>query len=177
MTRLHIATGIIATCVAAALYAAPAAAEDLAIGYVDVQALLDTAPQAEVAREELAREFASREREVERLAAQVREQEYQFLDRATQMSAQQRRRGETEIRRLERDLRRVRDAFLEDLDARRRQEFSEFRVRVTELIQEVAKAERYDLVFIGAVLYASETADITHLVRRRLESQFKNPGG
>jgi len=146
------------------------------VGYVDVQALLDTAPQADAARAELAREFAPRERELEQLAAKVREQEYQFLDRATQMSMQQRRRGELEIRRLERDLRRLRDAFLEDLDARRRQEFSEFRVQVTEIIQQVAAARRYDLVFTGAVLYASETTDITALVRRQLEDRFGKPG-
>lgn len=167
---------MIAICFAAALSAATVLAEDLLIGYVDVQALMDNSPQAEVAREDLEREFAAREREVEQLAAQVREQEYRFLDRATQMSAQERRRGELEVRRLERDLRRLRDAFLEDLNARRRQEFNEFRVQVTELIQQVAKAENYDLVFIGAVLYASESADITDLVRRRLEMQFKKSG-
>lgn len=176
MTRRRTATGIIAICFAAALCAAPVVAEDLLIGYVDVQALLDTSPQAEVAREKIEKEFAAREREVEQLAAQVRQQEYQFLDRATQMSPQERRRGEGEVRRLERDLRRLRDAFLEDLNARRRQQFSEFRMQVTELIQQVAKAENYDLVFIGAVLYASESADITDLVRHRLEMQFKNPG-
>lgn len=154
--------------------AAAVPADELSIGYVDVQALIDTAPQADLAREELAREFAPRERELEQVAATVRRQEYEFLGRATQLSAQQRRRDELEIRRLERELRRMRDAFLEDLNARRRQEFGEFRIQVTELIQQFAKAEDFDLVFIGGVLYASETTDMTHLIRRLLERQFSD---
>jgi outer membrane protein len=83
--------------------------------------------------------------------------------------------AEAEARKLERDivskrrdLKRDQDEFREDVNLRRNEEFGKIQKEIVQSIQDVAKAEGYDLVLGEGVIYASDKTDITNAVLERL---------
>ena len=89
------------------------------------------------------------------------------------MTPEERRKLEMEVRTQERDLKRLRDAFAEDLNLRRNEEFSRLQQEVGESIVAIAKQKNYDLIFEAGVIYASERVDLTEQVLARLRQQFE----
>lgn len=143
------------------------------VGFVNISKVLDKAPQAETARERIEKEFAPRDRELLEQQKEIRSMEDKLVKNGAVMSAAERQRQESEIRSLKREIRRLQDEFREDLNLRRSQELSKLQRRVTEVIQELAKAESYDLVVADGVIYAGERVDITDKVIGQLTAQFK----
>ncbi len=163
---------------AVALALALALSPDLAfaqvkVGFVNISKVLDKAPQAESARERIEREFAPRDRELLEQQKEIRALEDKLVKNGAVMSATERQRQESEIRSMKREIRRLQDEFREDLNLRRSQELSKLQRKVTEVIQELAKAESYDLVVTDGVIYAGERVDITDKVIGQLTAQFK----
>ena len=75
---------------------------------------------------------------------------------------------ETELRKLERDnlsqqseLKRAQEELREDLNIRRNEAYDTLRIRVFEVINDIAKAEKYDLVISDGVVYADNRIDMT----------------
>ena len=85
------------------------------------------------------------------------------------MTEDQRIKLEQDIRSRRREMRRSQEEFREELNLRRNQELSKLQRRVIEVIQELAKAESYDLVVTDGVVYAGERVDITAKVVGRLK--------
>ncbi len=143
------------------------------VGFVNISKVLDKAPQAETARERIEREFAPRDRELLEQQKEIRALEDKLVKNGAVMSATERQRQESEIRSLKREIRRLQDEFREDLNLRRSQELSKLQRKVTEVIQELAKAEGYDLVVTDGVIYAGERVDITDKIIGQLTAEFK----
>lgn len=143
------------------------------VGFVNISKVLDKAPQAETARERIEQEFAPRDRELLEQQKEVRAMEDKLVKNGAVMSASERQRQESEIRSLKREIRRLQDEFREDLNLRRSQELSKLQRKVTEVIQELAKAENYDLIVTDGVIYAGERVDITDKVIGQLSTEFK----
>ncbi len=143
------------------------------VGFVNISKVLDKAPQAESARERIEKEFAPRDRELLEQQKEIRALEDKLVKNGAVMSAAERQRQESEIRSLKREIRRLQDEFREDLNLRRSQELSKLQRKVTEVIQELAKAESYDLVVTDGVIYAGERVDITDRVIGQLTTEFK----
>ena len=156
---------------AAVLLSAAAGGVDLKIGYVDVQRILDTAPQAVEGRERIEKEFVQRDRELDAAESDMRKRTQELIDQVNEISLTERRSRESELRTLSREIRRKRDYLREDLAQRRAVESGKFQSRVTDLIREVAKAEKYDMVLMYGILHASEVVDITDKILRRLEKE------
>lgn len=152
------------------VFAMPAAAQ-VKVGFVDVAKVLDQAPQAEAARDRIEREFAPRDRELLAQQKEVRSLEDRLVKNAAVMSATERQRQEGDIRTLKRELRRSQEEFREDLNLRRSQELSKLQQKVGEVIQVMAKADKYDLIVTDGVVYASTKVDITAQVLKRLRAE------
>lgn len=159
----------------AALQFSPALAlAQVKVGFVNISKVLDKAPQAESARERIEKEFAPRDRELLDQQKEIRAMEDKLVKDGAVMSATERQRRESEIRSLKREIRRLQDEFREDLNLRRSQELSKLQRKVTEVIQELAKAEQYDLIVTDGVIYAGERVDITDKIIGRLNVEFKS---
>ena len=88
--------------------------------------------------------------------------------------------AEGEIARLERDiisrrrkLKAMQDEFREDLTLRQNEEFNKLRRQVTEVVKEVGKSEKIDVILSDGVAYHSKRIDISDLVLSRLKARFK----
>ena len=146
---------------------------EMQVGFVNVAKVLELAPQAEAARNRIEREFAPKDRELLQLQKDIRALEDRLVKNSAVMSDSERQRQEAEIRAQKRDLRRSQDEFREDLNLRKSQELSRLQKTVTEVIQQLAKADKYDLILSDGVIYAGERVDITDLILERLRSDFK----
>ena len=150
---------------------------DVKVGFVNVAIVLDQAPQAAHARARIEREFAPRDREILSLQQEIRTLEDKLVKNAAVLSASERERQEAELRQLKRELRRSQEEFREDLNLRRSQELSALQRMVTEVIQDMARGESYDLIVTDGVVFAGDRVNITRRVIERLKSDFQESGG
>jgi len=159
---------------AVSILGAQAAAAEVKVGFVNVAKVLELAPQAEAARNRIEREFAPKDRELLEQQKDVRGLEDRLVKNAAVLSEVERQRQETDIRASKRELRRAQDEFREDLNLRRSQELSKLQQKVTEVIQTLAKAEKYDLIVSDGVIFAGERVDITDMILEQLRADFKS---
>lgn len=162
-------TALIAVALALAL-SGRAWSKELKIGFVNSAVLLDKAPQAEAARKQLEKEFSARERELveNQKAAQALEQKLSREGAA--MSEAERSRQERELNRRMRELQRQQAEFRDDLNLRKNEELAKLQRIVFQVINEMAKAEDYDLILSDGVVYAGPSVDITNKVLDRLQT-------
>ena len=149
----------------------PAVAADVKVGFVNVAKVLEKAPQAEEARNRIEREFAPKDRELLSQQKEIRGLEDKLVRDGAVMGENERLKLDQEIRSLKRELRRLREEFREDLNLRRNQELSKLQRKVVQVIQSLAKSEKYDLIVSDGVLYAGKRVDISDQIIDRLSSE------
>jgi outer membrane protein len=151
---------------ASAFAAMPALAE-VKIGFVNTERLLREAPLSVTAQKKLEREFATREQELQKLAKQARDLQGQLDKDGVTMSESERKAKERDLGNLNRELQRQGREFREDLNLRRNEELGQIQERARKTIQDIAKAEKFDLIVEQAV-YVDPKSDITDRVMKAL---------
>ena len=151
---------------ASAVVAVPAGAETK-IGFVNTERLLREAPLSVAARKKLEREFAGREQELQKRAKQARDLQAQLDKEGVTMSDSERKNKERDLANLNRELQRQGREFREDLNLRRNEELGQIQERARRAIQEIARAEKYDIIVEQAV-YVDAKSDITDRVMKAL---------
>jgi outer membrane protein len=140
---------------------------DTKIGFVNTERLLREAPLSIAAQKKLEREFASRDQELQKLAKQARDLQAQLDKDGVTMSETERRNKERDLGNLNRDLQRQGREFREDLNLRRNEELGQIQERARKAIQDIAKAEKFDIILEQAV-YVDPKTDITDRVMKAL---------
>ena len=151
---------------AAAFIAAPAVAETK-IGFVNTERLLREAPLSVAAQKKLEREFAARDQALQKIARQARDLQTQLDKDGVTMSDSERKAKERDLGNLNRDLQRQGREFREDLNLRRNEELGQIQERARKAIQDIARAEKFDLIIEQAV-YVDPKNDITDRVMKAL---------
>lgn len=137
------------------------------IGFVNTERLLREAPLSIAAQKKLEREFAARDQELQKLAKQARDLQAQLDRDGVTMSESERRNKERDLGNLNRDLQRQGREFREDLNLRRNEELGQIQERARKAIQDIAKAEKFDMIIEQAV-YVDPKTDITDRVMKAL---------
>lgn len=151
---------------ASAWVATPTFAETK-IGFVNTEKLLREAPLSVAAQKKLEREFATRDQELQKLAKQARDLQVQLDKDGVTMSDSERKTKERDLGNLNRDLQRQGREFREDLNLRRNEELGQIQERARKAIQEIARAEKFDLIVEQAV-FVDPKSDITDRVMKAL---------
>ena len=170
--KQHVVKAVVAIAMAG-VFAMPAAAQEMKIGVVDLQALIRNAPQTKVTMEALQEEFAPREREFE-----AKKKEYEDLAAKTQkdlavMGETERRNAEKDLRDLQRDLARLQSEFQEDFNLRQNEEIGKLQRTMLKEVQDYAEQQGYDLIVGDGVLYVNSTVNITDEVLRTVEANYQ----
>lgn len=145
---------------------------EIKIGFVNAAQVLEQAPQADAARQHLEKEFSPRDKKLVAAQKNVRKLEEKLTRDGAIMSESERRKLEREILAQKRELKRTQEEFREDLNIRRNEAFDKLRRRVFEVINDIAKSEKYDLVVSDGVVYATGRIDITSKVVDELKQEF-----
>lgn len=154
-----------------------AGAAELSIGFVNAGKVSAEAPQAEAARQKLEKEFAPRDQEILAAQKETKAIEDKLARDAAVMKEAERARIERDVVSRKRDIRRMQDEFREDFNMRRNEELAKLQRRIIEVIQQLAKEDKFDLIVSDGVVYASERVDITAKVIQRLQQDARSSTG
>ncbi len=157
--------------VAAAFLAAGTATAQVAdykIGFVNTERLFRDAAPAKRAQLKLEKEFANRDVEVQKLSKQMQALQTSLEKDGATMAETERRNKERDLANLSRDFQRAQREFREDLNLRKNEELAAVQERANKVIQQIAEAEKYDLILQDPIVYASQRIDITDKVIKAL---------
>lgn len=145
-----------------------ASAAELKIGYVQVDKILQEAPQTAESGKKLEKEFSPRTQELERMQKQIRDLESALDKNSLTLSETERRNKERDISNLKIEFQRKQRELREDVNLRKNEELGSLQDRINKAVTAVAEAEGYDLVIYSGVAFASKKVDITDKVLKSL---------
>lgn len=174
---LKLRTVISAVLISGLFLGSSLAQAELRIGFVNAARVLEEAPQATAARDNLQQEFAPRDRELVAMQKEIKALEEKLGRDAAVMSEAEQRNVERDVLARKRDLKRSQDVFREDFNIRRNEELGKLQRLVVETIRSIAKEQKYDLMLTDGVLFASDQVEITEQVLKRLRDQAGGSGG
>jgi outer membrane protein len=160
----------IQTLALAALFAAavaPAAAQELKIGYVNSERVLREAVPAKAAQTKLESEFSKRERDLNDLGQRLKAAADKLQKDEPTLAESEKSRRQRELVEQDRDLQRKRREFQEDLNQRRNEELAAVVERANRAIKQIFDSEKYDLI-LQEVVFAGPRIDITDKVIKAL---------
>jgi len=149
-------------------FAWSANAAELKIGYVQVDKILQEAPQTAESGKKLEKEFSPRTQELERMQKQIRDAESALDKNSLTLSETERRNKERDISNLKIEFQRKQRELREDVNLRKNEELGSLQDRINKAVTAVAEAEGYDLVIYSGVAFASKKVDITDKVLKSL---------
>ena len=143
-------------------------AAELKIGYVQVDKILQDAPQTAESGKKLEREFTNRTQELERLQKQIKDIETALDKDSLTMTEADRKNKERDASNLKIDFQRKQRELREDVNLRKNEELGALQDKINKAVTAVSEAEGYDLVVYGGVAYANKKIDITDKVLKSL---------
>lgn len=146
---------------------AQSALADTKIGVVNPDRILRESAAAHSAQVKLEKEFASREKSLSISAKALKADVEKYQKRASKMSNTERMAEERKLADRERSLQRRERELREDLNRRRNEELQSILMRSNEIIRDIARKGKYDLIVQEAV-YVGPNVDITDQVIKAL---------
>jgi outer membrane protein len=143
-------------------------AAELKVGYVQVDKILQEAPQTAESGKKLEKEFSPRSLELERMSKQIKDIETALDKEALTISDSDRRNKERDAQNLKIEFQRKQRELREDINLRKNEELGSLQDRVNKAVQTVAETEGYDLVVYSGVAFASKKIDVTDKVLKLL---------
>lgn len=143
-------------------------AAELKVGYVQVDKILQEAPQTAESGKKLEREFSPRSLELDRMSKQIKDIETALDKEGLTLSETERRSKERDGQNLKIEFQRKQRELREDINLRKNEELGGLQDRVNKAVQSVSEAEGYDLVVYSGVAYANKKIDITDKVLKIL---------
>jgi len=153
--------------VSCGLIPALAVAAEFKIGFLDAERINRESAPAVRASKELEKEFAPRIQELQRQERQLKELQAALEKDGMTLSESERNRREQELARQGREFQRAQREYREDLNQRRNEKLADLFQRANRVIQQIAEAEKFDLILQEAV-YRSPRIDITDKVLKAL---------
>jgi len=162
-------TSIIKTLVGSlVLFGALAAqAQELKVGFVNLDRVLRDAAPAKAAQVKLEAEFSRREKELADTETRLKSASDKFEKDAPTLGEGERGRRQRVLVEQDRELQRKRREFQEDLNQRKNEELSTVLERANRVVKQIFDQEKYDLIVQEAV-FASARVDITDKVIKSL---------
>lgn len=145
-----------------------AQAAELKVGYVQVDKILQEAPQTIESGKKLEREFSPRSQELDRMSKQIKDLEAALDKEGLTISEADRRNKERDVQNIKIEFQRKQRELREDINLRKNEELGSLQDRINKAVQSVAEADGYDLVVYSGVAYASKKIDITDKVLKLL---------
>ncbi|QDD01658.1 OmpH family outer membrane protein [Candidatus Methylopumilus planktonicus] len=141
---------------------------DLKVGFVQVDKILQEAPQTIESNKKLEKEFSSRTDKLKADVKALKERESSFSKDALTMKESERDTKEKSLSQLRVDVQRKERELREDINIRRNEELGGLQEQINKAVTSVSKAEGFDLVLYNGVAYASEKIDITDKILKSL---------
>jgi len=156
-----------------ALVSGQAVAGDYRIAVVDPNRVVEQSPQYEAARDALQSEVEERERTLREQQEQIASLQNKLERDGALMSESEVQRLQNDIRSRTRRLKYARDEFQEDFALRQNELRTKLGRQVQEVVVELAKEQKIDLILSDGIVYSNARIDISDLVIERLKAEFE----
>jgi len=150
------------------VFAISSHAAELKVGYVQVDKILQEAPQTAESGKKLEKEFSPRTQELERMQKQIKDGEAALDKDSLTMSETDRKNKERDLNNVKIEFQRKQRELREDVNLRKNEELGSLQDRINKAVTSVAETEGFDLVVYSGVAYASKKIDITDKVLKSL---------
>ncbi len=147
-----------------------AGAQEMKIGFVSTERIFRDAAPAKAATAKLEQEFSKRDKDLQDLAARLKQSAEKLDKDGPVLSESERNKRQRELSEMDKDFQRRQREFREDLNQRRNEELAVVLEKANKVIKQLAEAEKYDIVFQEAV-YFSPRIDITDKVLKALNAK------
>jgi outer membrane protein len=174
---LTVAGGVWVAAAQAPAPAAPAAPQK--IGFIDIQRVLARSQAGVAAREQLEREKATMQKEMDTRRVDMEKLREELEKKGPLMTAEVRREKQEAFEKKRRDAARVADDFQKDLEKKESGLLQKVLADLSTVIDRVGKSKGYWLVVErsrGGVLYATSEADLTDEVIRAYDQDLQSKG-
>lgn len=141
---------------------------EIKIGFVKVDQILKEAPQASQSNKILEAEFKVRTEKLKKEIEQLNNDEKAFKKDSLILSDADKEKKQKKLQQSRIDIQRTERELREDIDLRRRDEINKLQSKITQVIDDLAKSEKYDLILYTGVAYASDKTNMTPLVLKAL---------
>ncbi len=183
MRRLRRTTGVLITAVAVSalgsgLWPPPARAQaaPAKIAFVDVQRVLARASGGVAAREQLEREKAAMQKQVDGHRAELEKLRDELEKKGQLLAADVRREKQETLERKVRDVRRLVDDLQKELQKKEQELLARVLQDITGVVQRVGKEKGYTLIVErrgASVVYGAPEADLTEEIIRVFDEESK----
>lgn len=141
---------------------------DVKIGFVEVQKILQEAPQTIEINKKLEKEFNARSDKLKADIKALNDKQVAFNKDSLTMKDSDKETRAKSLDQLRIDIQRKDRELKEDFNIRKNEELGGLQEQINKAVTSVAKSEGYDLVVYNGVAYASEKIDITDKILKTL---------
>ncbi len=142
------------------------------IGFVNVPAIMDKAPQSRDAREKLEREFSSRRKKLQECGEEIDNLDRTLRRDGREMKKSDRDRMIDRVRKKRRECGDFRQEFEADFNKRRGEELDTLQKQVSGVIKEIAEKRKLKLILGPPIVYADEEVNLTQEVLDALSREY-----
>jgi len=144
-------------------------AEELKVGILKSQLILNESVPAKAALQKLQAEFSKREKELVGMKSRLEAAGEKFEKDAPVMAESERLRRQRELSDMDREFQRKAREYNEDMNQRRNEESAAVLQRARRIVAEIGEKEKFDIILADeSVAYFSKKIDITDKVMSAL---------
>jgi outer membrane protein len=154
--------------------ASATAAASPKIGYVSVEKILTEAPQVQAVNDSMLERFGGRKTELQEMEKEINDMQEDFKRNELVMTEDKLNEMKDNIIGKIQDFKQKEAMLQQEVATVRNQELAELQQSVRSIIEEIAKADKFDLILTSeGVAYANEDLDISDKVLERMKKAFK----
>jgi len=144
------------------------------IGYVSVEKILTEAPQVQAVNDSMLERFGGRKTELQEMEKEINDMQEDYKRNELVMTEDKLTELKNSIIGKIQDFKQKEAVLQQEVATVRNQELAMLQQSVRSIIEEIAKADKFDLVLTSeGVAYANEDLDISGKVLERMKKAFK----
>jgi outer membrane protein len=144
------------------------------IGYVSVEKILTEAPQVKAVNDSMLERFGGRKTELQEMEKEINEMQENYKRNELVMTEDKLNELKNNVIAKIQEFKQKEAVLQQEVATVRNQELAVLQQSVRSIIEDVAKADKYDLILTSeGVAYANEKLDISNKVLERMKKAFK----
>ncbi len=151
------------------------AAAQTRVAVVNISKLVTESPQAASARQKMDQEFSARRKKLEGMQDRLIADVDKAKKDAAVMSEDQKKKTQEDLARRQREFAQQQGEYNAEVARREQQELEALRKTILEVVAEVARQSKYDVVIGDGVVYAADSVNITDKVLAAMRSKAGKP--
>ena len=146
-------------------------AADAGVGFVNIPAIMQKAPQAKAAREKLQQEFAGRREALEDCQDEIQDLDSKLRRDGRNIEKRRQERMIDRVKSRRRECGKQKEEFEADFNKRRSEELSTLQKQISSVIERIAKKRSFNLIVGPPIIYVDEQRNLTDEVIKTLERE------